>query len=434
MTSTHLTRNERNIIITLIFGTILPLLDSTLINLALENISLDLATPLAVSQWAILIYVLTATVFTPVSAWLGDKFGFKRLWLGSLWLFFLASVLAGLAFEITMLLIARALQGAATGLLLPTMQTLLVQAVGRDKTRLALTMMSVPTVLVPIFAPLLAGAILSIAQWQWLFWLPLPIAVMAIILSQIYLPSEQIKMQKSFDLIGFLILTPSLALLCYSALQGITERQNMMFAVLAIGLLCWFILHAQRLGQQALVQIHLLKNRPFCRAISLLGLASMLYYGGILFYPLFLSTQGFSHFQIGVLLAFHGIGTLLARQKLTKLSEKYHDQQLLLFFSGLILLSSLAIACFSCSFMALAGLLAVRGAGSGVLTIIPMSNAYQTLPPESTAQASLISRMIPHFGATFGVAIVGMAGITGGHWMMVGLVLVVWAVSFWGRK
>lgn len=214
--SSLLSAADKVIINTLIFGAILPLLDTSVVNVALHDIGSQFGASLGLSQWTITSYTLAAAGAVPLSGWLTQKIGSKRLWLTSLWIFLFGSLFSGLAWNIETLIFSRVLQGVACGVLLPTMQTIVIEAIGKKKAKSALTAMAIPSVIAPILGPVIAGALLRFADWRMIFWLHIPICAMAIYLGWRSIPKDsRDDVITGFDIIGFLLLCPGMILSIY---------------------------------------------------------------------------------------------------------------------------------------------------------------------------------------------------------------------------
>src|SRR5690625_5048578 len=161
-------RVER-VLYALLVGVVLPLIDTTLINLAIPTIQADLNASLHHMQWVIALFNLSAASSLIFSAWLNERFPTRHVWLFCLSLFTFVTAMIALAPQIWVLLVVRAIQGACIGIMLPTMQTLVAQLVGVKRMKGALATLSIPAVLAPLIAPVLGGGLLAIGHWSWLF-------------------------------------------------------------------------------------------------------------------------------------------------------------------------------------------------------------------------------------------------------------------------
>lgn len=403
--------SERTIIRILIIGAVLPLLDTTLVSISLHSIGTTLGAPLSMMQWVVTAYTLAAASAVPLCAWLTQRFGAKQLWVFCLGLFLVGACLSAVAQDVKFLIFSRVLQGIATGLLLPTMQTIVVICVGQKKARAALSAIAVPTVLAPVFGPLIGGATLQLFDWRLLFWAHVPICVLAIGVASVGIPNTSAKTTSAFDSTGFLLLCPGLITIFYglSALGNDDAGTWAIPLVLGLTLMSAFTWHGYKRKGNAIVDISLFNVGNLRSACTLLFFSSVAYYGGAFLFPLYLiQIGGYEPNLAGLFVGIHGIGILLARHKLPQASRRWGDRRIeqaaiLLALTGSIIL---IVPQFveRPSLIALGMIL--RGAGVGVLTLLSMSAAYEGLGQGQIAHASSLTRIITHLGSAIGVTVV----------------------------
>jgi EmrB/QacA subfamily drug resistance transporter len=204
----------------LVLGALAPALDTTIVNVGLAAVGRGLHTAVAVSQWTITGYLLAMAITMPVTRWAADRLGAKRLWLLSLTMFLAASAASGAARDIGSLIVFRAAQGAAAGIMLPLLTTLLVQAAGPRRLGRLMATASLPMVVVPILGPVVGGFIVSDLSWRWLFYVNVPVCLAAIILAWRVAPGDPgHPVPGRFDLAGLALLSPGLALVVYGLSQ-----------------------------------------------------------------------------------------------------------------------------------------------------------------------------------------------------------------------
>lgn len=419
-------RTDRTIAWTLILGATLPLLDATLLNIAIQSIGRSFGAPLPQTQWVITAYALAAAATVPLSTWLCERLGARTVWLAGLWLFLAGACLCALSWSMEMLVCSRALQGVATGIMLPTMQTILITAIGHDKARSALTMMSIPSVLVPILGPLLGGAALQLLDWRTVFWLQVPIGVLAILLASQIIPIVVTSRRAVLDAAGLLLLSLALSgcIHSLSAAADSTRLSLISGAAALLGLIA-FLVHALRKRADAIVDVRLFLSPLFRSSCSLLLLSSVAYYGGLLFFPLyFLQTGQHGLTVAGVLLALQGVGMLVGRQLLPIAARHCSEYRIALSCVLVAVIGSIMLLPpLSNDLILMAVGMVLRGAGIGVLTLLSMSSAYTGLGPTQIAHASTLTRMMTLLGAAIGGALVSVlcasaavepSGTTGG--------------------
>src|SRR4051812_559507 len=145
----------------LVVGALAPLLDSTIVNVALGTLGRDLHTSLAAVQWVVTAYLLALAMTIPATGWLAGRYGAKRMWLLSLALFLAGSVLCGVAWNAGSLIAFRVVQGVGGGLMLPILQTLLMRAAGGRQVGRLMATITIPALVGPILGPVIGGLIIG---------------------------------------------------------------------------------------------------------------------------------------------------------------------------------------------------------------------------------------------------------------------------------
>ena len=174
----------------MILGAIMSVLDTTIVNVALDTLSKDLNSPLDGIQWVVTGYMLALAAVIPVTGWAAARFGARRLYIISLVLFTAGSALCGFAWSAETLIGARVLQGLGGGMLMPIGQMILVRAAGPQNMARVMSAIGVPIILAPVFGPTLGGLLVEHAGWQWIFFVNLPVGIAAVIAALRLLPRD----------------------------------------------------------------------------------------------------------------------------------------------------------------------------------------------------------------------------------------------------
>src|SRR6266498_3654695 len=202
--------------IVFVFGLFMDLLDMTIVNVAIPKLSEDLNASTTQVQWVVTGYLLSLAVFIPVSGWLGDRFGTKRIFMTALFLFTSASLLCGLAWSIESLIAFRVLQGIGGGMLTPVGTAMLFRAFPPQERARASAILVLPAVLAPATGPVLGGYLVEYYSWHWIFLVNLPIGLVGLVIAALYLREQREAAPGRLDLPGFFLSAPSLALLVYA--------------------------------------------------------------------------------------------------------------------------------------------------------------------------------------------------------------------------
>jgi EmrB/QacA subfamily drug resistance transporter len=397
----------------LILGGLAPLLDTTVVNVALPTLSHNLHTTVGLSQWTITGYLLAMGIVIPASKWLLERLGSKKLWLLALLFFLIGSVLSGAAWNIDSMIVFRVIQGAAAGILTPLVMTLILRAANGAPLGNLMSTATLPTVVVPIFGPVIAGLILNNFSWRWIFYINVPIVLGAMALAWWKLPADEPSAEKHpFDLLGFLQLAPALALIFYGLSQatgssGFDNKSVYIPLIIGIVLTACFSVYALR-KPRPLIDIRTLRVRAYATSLCILFLSGLSVYGPLLLISLFYQeVQHKSTLMTGLLLAPQGIGSLLPRLFTGKLIDRIGPRPVILAGLAITVLGTLpfAFANVSTSEWLLAAALFVRGIGLTPVTIAVMVGAFQGVPKEELPDASSTTRIIQQVGGSFGTAV-----------------------------
>ena len=401
----------------LVLGALAPALDTTIVNVALAAIGRGLHTSIGSSQWTITGYLLAAGMAMPVSMWATERLGAKRLWLLSLALFMVGSALSGAAWDMSSLVVFRIAQGLATGMMLPLVITLLVQAAGRGRLGRLMGMATLPLVVVPIFGPVVGGLIVNNLSWHWIFYVNVPICLAAIALARRYVPESAGQMERHrLDTFGLAFLSPALALVIYglskaSASGGFTSRAALVPLGAGAVLGAVFVAHALRKKEAPIVNLRVLRVRSYAASVTVFFLAGLSLYGPLLLLALYYEdVQAKSALVAGLLLAPQGVGSLLPRTIAGKLTDRIGPRLVVLTSLVLTALGTLgfAYAGASTSEWLLGASLLVRGAGLAGATIAVMAGAFQDVQPGDVPDASTTTRIVQQVGGSFGAAVLAV--------------------------
>lgn len=386
-------------------GPFMSQMDSTIVNVSLAIIREDLHASLTAAHWIIGAYLLALALLLPLSGWLVDRVGAKRLYLVCFSAFTMASLLCGAARSVETLILARILQGAAGGLLAPMTQMMIARVAGRHMARV-MGFAAIPVLFAPILGPSIAGLILKFASWPWLFYVNLPVGISAVFLAARILPSDDqvVGTPRPFDFLGFLLLSPALAALLYG-LEVAAHKQGVWIfgtgAVLAL-LFAW---HALRQPRSALIDLRLFRERTFSAAAITQFLANGQALGGQFLLPLFLITGcGMSAAEAGGMIAPIGLGMLCSFPLMGPLTERWGYRAVattgaLLALAGTLPFVWMTEHPFSRA-LALAALF-VRGVGQGAIGIPSMAAAYGSIPQHRLPLATTAINIVQRLGGPF---------------------------------
>jgi MFS family permease len=289
----------------------------------------------------------------------------------------------------------------AGGLLAPLTQLMLARVAGRQFARV-FGYAAVPVLLAPLAGPILAGTILKYLGWPWLFYVNLPVGILAVALAAWILPHDKAAARTHpFDLTGFLMISPGLVCLLFGLEQS-SHHGNIWVLVLGLVLLGAFIRHAHQRKANALIDIELFKIRDFSTAATTQFLAFGIMYGGQFLIPLFLTTGcNLTATQTGWILGSMGVGMLCVYPCMGNLTDRFGCRAVasggvFLNFLGTLPFLWMAFGGFS-SGLAIIGLF-VRGMGQGATGIPSIAAAYASVPREKLSLATMAVNIVQRLG------------------------------------
>lgn len=292
-----------------VLGAFLALLNATVVSVSLSSLATEFNSTLRDIQWATSAYLLAIAMVLPLTGWLVERLGIRRLYLACFGAFLLTSALCGFAWSAPSLVAFRVLQGLSAGLLAPLAQLTMARTAGAQLARVS-GYAAASIVLAPLLGPLVASAVLAHASWHWLFWMNLPIAAAAILMAWRFLPADADGAQAPpLDWLGLALVAPGIALALYS-LERFDSPAGGSMAVLALALLTGFVWHSRR-AESSLIDLRLFANPVFSAA----AWTQFLLNGAIIttqvLIPLYLvQAAGRAPSDVGWLLAPLGLGMM----------------------------------------------------------------------------------------------------------------------------
>lgn len=338
----------------------MQMLDSTILNTSLPSIARDLQESPLNMQNAIISYVLTLALFMPVSGFLADKFGTKKIFISSLVVFSLGSLFCSLSQNLTELVISRVVQGIGGSLMTPVGKLALIKTFDKNELLKAMNYAIVPALIGPVLGPLVGGYLVDYLSWHWIFLINIPIGILGIVLSIRYMPNYK-SMVIDFDLKGFLMFAMASVLLSMSLeLMGNAKNITPVLLVFLLGFLMLFFYyrHAQR-DKNPIFPLNLFQVRTF--RVGILGnLATRLGISSIpLLVPLMIQiAYGQSAFVSGWIVAPMALTSMFGKSAVIKILDRFG-------YRSTLMVNTFIIGVLICC-------LAIPGAHSSIYWYVPI--------------------------------------------------------------
>jgi EmrB/QacA subfamily drug resistance transporter len=397
-----------------LLGAIMSILDTTVVNVAIDHLAAAFHSPLTTIQWVITGYTLALAAVIPVTGWAADRFGTKRIYMSSLVLFTAGSVLSGLAWSDATLIFFRVLQGIGGGMIMPAVMTIMTKKAGPRRMGRVMGVLGVPMLVAPILGPILGGWLVDDVSWRWIFFINLPIGVVAFILALIVLDPDEPQPAHRLDWLGMLLLSPGLAVFIYglaeSSTYGFGSVRSWGPTLAGVALIAAWCLHSWRTANP-LIDLRTFAHTRAGAAAGLFMLFAISVFGSMLLVPLYYqAVRGASALQAGLLMAPGGFGAMLLMPLAGRLTDRYGPTWLPAAGLPLVALGMVPFVFVGphTSYVLLCSASFVQGLGMGLAMMPVMTAAMQAVPPTAIARTSTAMNIIRQAGASIGTAVLSV--------------------------
>ncbi len=398
-----------------IFGVFMSILDQTIVNIAIPRLQSAFGADIHSVQWVLTAYILAQGVATPAAAFFADTLGIKRFYIISLTAFTLGSALCGLAWSLPILITFRILQGLGGAALFPLSITLLFREFPPQERGTAMGIFGVPALLAPALGPTLGGYLVTYVGWQAIFYVNVPIGIVAIVLSAMLIREYRPEGQRRFDFPGFFFAALGLATILYGLSSASTDGwgSGTVLGSLFVGLLSLAIFVTVELvianrGGQPLLDLRLFANGPFRAGMIANMLVVFGLFGGLFLFPIYLQNIRFlSAFQAGLILLPQALAAMVCTIIGGRLVDRIGVRAVMI--PGLLVL---AFATWQLTYISLYStygwlqlMFILRGIALG-LTVQPLTVAMLSeISPRQLAQASSLNTVNRAVASSLGIAI-----------------------------
>jgi len=398
-----------------VLGSIMSILDTTIVNIAINHLSADFDAPLPTIQWVATGYLLALATVIPLTGWAADRFGTKRLYMTSLALFLVGSALSGMAWSAESLIAFRVLQGLGGGMIMPAGMTILTQAAGPQRVGRVMSVVGAPMLIGPILGPVLGGWLVDDVSWRWIFYVNLPIGAVALVLAARILQPDRPQPHHRLDALGLLLLSPGLAALVYGLAEtgshgGFEGAKAVVPTLVGIALIAAFVRHALR-APDPLIDVRLFARRVPAISALTMSLFSAAFFGAMLLLPLYYQVaRGESALDAGLLLIPQGVGAALMMPVGGRVVDRTGAARvvvpgILLTLAGFGMLTQVGA---DTSYVVLCAAAFLCGLGIGLAMMPTMAAAYQTLAHAEVARATTALNIVNRGFGAIGVALMSV--------------------------
>ena len=394
----------------LVLGPFMGILDSSIVNVALPRMMAIFGVDADDIQWVLTAYLLVSGVVVPVTGYLGDRFGYKRVYLITLVIFTIGSGLCAAAWSNNSLVVARVIQAIGGGMMMPISMAMLFRIIPRERMGMALGMWGIAAMAAPAIGPTLGGYLVDTFSWRTVFTINLPVGVIAVFLSMLALEETPGNPKIKFDRVGFILSTTG----CFFLLLALSKGQEwgwdsysiVSLLIAAFFLLVLFIVWELQFPEPML-DMRLLKNPILAISLGSTSVMTVGLFAGIFLIPIYAQNlMGLTPMETGLLMMPMAVVSGIMMPISGRLFDKIGAMPL-----GIVGVSIIAVTTYQLhnisldtSFRWVQVMLAVRAVGLGMI-MMPLTTAgMNTVPPALTGRASALNNLCRQISASFGVA------------------------------
>jgi MFS transporter, DHA2 family, multidrug resistance protein len=405
--------NRAAITVCVILATLMQALDTTIANVALPYMQGSVSASQDQIDWVLTSYIVAAAIMTPPTGYLAGRFGLKRLFLVSVAGFTIASMLCGMAQSLVGIVLFRVLQGVFGAALVPLSQTVLLDINPRERQGSAMALWGVAVMAGPVLGPVLGGWLTEAYSWRWVFYINLPIGILAFLGMSVFLPEASGNARAKLDWFGFGTLS-----LAIGAMQVLLDRgeeldwfgsgEIVIEAIVAVSALYLFLVHTFT-SREPFVRPSLFRDRNFTAGTIFIAIVGLTYYASLALQPPYLQNlMDYPIVSAGLVMGPRGIGTMGAMMVVGKLIGRVDTRFLL----------AAGLALTAWSFYAMTGWTpdisqttivvvgVIQGIGLGFIFVPLSAVTLATLSPEQRAEGAGLYSLSRNIGSSVGISVV----------------------------
>ena len=392
-------------------------LDTTILNTAVPAVSQALGVSLLSMKAVLASYTLSLAVFIPISGWVADRFGTRRVFAAAIGVFTLGSMLCGLMSDLHLMVVCRILQGAGGAMMVPVGRLTLVRTFPKSELVRAMSFVAIPGLVGPMLGPLAGGLIVHYLHWRLIFFLNVPIGLAGLILVYLRLPDYRGTNVKPLDVVGLILFGAGIALLSYVleifGEHTLSAGEMVGLVALSLALLFGYGVHAAG-SDHPLLQLGLFRIRTFAAAVSG-SFFTRLGIGGVPFLlPLLYQVGlGLNPVESGLLIMPQAVGAMTTKFFMPKVLDRFGYRNILV--SNTVILGLLLMLFATVRTTTPIWLIVVQAFGYGALTSTQYTAmntlVYADVPEASASNASSMASTFQQLSVSFGVAIAGLTTV-----------------------
>jgi DHA2 family multidrug resistance protein len=405
--------NPWMIAVAVMFGTFMEVLDTTVVNVSLPHIAGSLSVTPDEATWALTSYLVANAIVLPITGWLSNYFGRKRLLMSAVVGFTASSFMCGFAPNLAFLVIFRILQGLTGGVLQPVSQAVMLEAFPPAQRGKAMGFWGLGIVVAPMLGPVLGGWLTDNYSWRWVFYINIPVGILSIIMTRFFIfdPPYIRRTTSKVDTWGIGMLAVGIA-----ALQIVLDKGQQedwfsstwitSLAALAAFMLIAFVIHELR-AKDPVLHLRVFKERTYATGVFLMTTLGFVMYGSLVLLPLFLQTVlGYPAIEAGIAMAPRGLGSFIAMPLVGFLTSKIDSRKLLVvgLLGGAVTLFMLGSLNLQVGYWDIFWPQFLQGLSMGLI-FVPLTTVTMSLiAREEMGNATSIFNLMRNMGGSVGIA------------------------------
>ncbi|RTR00824.1 DHA2 family efflux MFS transporter permease subunit [Halomonas nitroreducens] len=398
------------VLFSVLLGTFTVSLNNSALNLAVADLMATFDARASEVSWVVTLFMISMGMTMPLTGYLADRFGRRRVYLLGLWGFLAGSALGAMAQGLTGILLARGLQGMAAGLMIPLSLSLIFSAYPGDQRGRASGIWGFAVMIAPAIGPSVGGLLLEVSHWRALFLMNMPFALLGLLCGYRYLPADSVNRRRRFDLPGFALITLGMGAVLFSlsrveSLTDLWRIQALLPLTAGVLALCLFV-RVEGRARTPLLDLSLFAQRGYRLSVILACLQSIILFGCVLLVPLWMQTAlGFGPLTTGLVFLATALAASVCSPVAGHLIDRYPPHWcigagLLITLASLLGLATLTEATPVWMIGAWMGL---RGLGLGCAYLPATAVGMQNLPEPHIAQASAMNNMARRLVSSLGI-------------------------------
>jgi EmrB/QacA subfamily drug resistance transporter len=424
----HRLNPKISVSIVFVLAMFMAIMDITIVNVALPSLARDFKVNPAHIDSVVVGFLVSLAVFIPACGWLGDRFGMKRVFLVALAIFTVASALCGLSQSLSELVVFRILQGVGGGMLTPVGMAMLFRTFPPAERVRASRILVVPTAFAPALGPVLGGLLVTDVSWRWVFYVNVPIGIIAITFGALFLHEHREPAAGRFDAGGFVLAGAGLASLMYSLsegpIRGWSSPLIIGLGIAGVVLLAALVRYELRVAEP-MIDLRLVSNRLFRSTTIVIFVVTAAFLGSLYLVALFFQDGlGLSALGSGLSTFPEALGVMIGAQFATRIYARVGPRRVMT--GGLVALAAvislLTLVGFATNLWVVRLIMFAMGLAISHVFVPSQAAAFASITPAATGRASTLFNTGRQVGGALGVAVlttiisaVGIAHVVHGH-------------------